>query len=150
MQRLVCRGLVSLQAQLADPGVSGDQEPDAATALERGKGLPRRRQRAVQVARPFPRVADDRAGHARQQRLIAAAQRLQGREVRLCWSQRVQHGLRGPGEGVRRGKRQPPQACQEPRRVRPLQQEPGYHAEHQAGPGGLDQGGFRPVPRQDP
>ena len=151
-QRLVARtGLAHLEAQFADPGMRGGPEPGAATALERGERPPGRRQRAVQVARLLPGVAGHVVGHARDQRLVALAQRLQGREVRLGRPvQRVQHGLRGPGEGVRRSGRQPPQAHQEPRRARPPQQETAHRAEHQAGPGGLDQGGFRPERRQDP
>ena len=151
-QRLVARtGLVHLEAQFADPGMRGGPEPGAATALERGERPPRRRQRAVQIARLLPGVAGHVVGHARDQRLVALAQRVQGREVRLGRPvQRVQHGLRGPGEGVRRSGRQPTQAHQEPRRARPPQQEPAHRAEHQAGPGGLDEGRFRPERRQDP
>jgi len=83
-QRLVVRtGLVHPEAQFADPGVRGGAEPHAATALPRGERPPRRRQRAVQVARPLPDVAGHVVGHARDQRLVALAQRVQGREVRL-------------------------------------------------------------------
>jgi len=83
-QRLVVRtGLVHQQAQFADPGVRAGPEPGAATSLPRGERPPRRRQRAVQVAGPLQGVAGHVVGHARDQRLVALAQRMQGREVRL-------------------------------------------------------------------
>ncbi len=152
-QRLVARtGLVRIEAQLADPGVRGGPQPGAATALERGRATAaprsaRPRGRPPPPARSWPRCwpcPRPAAGRSRPSACRAARSASGAPPSAFSTACAARPKVSG-GAG-----RQPAQAHQEPHRARPPQQEPAHRAEHQAGPGDLDAGGFRPERGQDP
>ena len=70
-----------LQAQLADPGVGARLQVRKLPLLERFQRPPGGVQRAVQVAHVLEEVADDAVGGTGHQRLVAVAQRVQGRAI---------------------------------------------------------------------
>jgi ABC-2 type transport system permease protein len=115
--------------------------------VERREHPPGRFQRAVQFVAALPEVAHHAVGHARHQRLVAVAQFKHSRRIRRG----TQHDLGGPAQGVRRGRRKTAQGDQIAQRARRcLHDEAADRAQHQRGPGGLDESGLGPEMRQDP
>ena len=144
-------GLVSpvdRQTQLAHPGVGEGREQRRSSVLECRECPPGRLHSVVQVVVVFPDRAGHAVGDARQQRVVAGAQGLQGCGGRSrSLRQGTQHNLHGPGQGVRWGRRKTAEGDQGTHRPGTPDEERVHGGQYRGRPGGLDEFGLGSVVR---